>query len=326
MIDVTTEPVTALCERCGVLSPLHAEPAGGGRNSKVTRLRNADGEWILKEYDSQGRDRLGTEYTFLQYLQAAGVAHVARPLGMDRATHSALYTCLPGERPTRVTADYVTQAARFIGAINRHRSTPQATALANAADACFSWNDHLERARTRLAQLTQTPPESVLAEQAHALVVEHFVPRWQAIEKTLSDNAPANLTTLRILSPSDFGFHNTLVEQGRLSFVDFEYAGWDDPVKLVCDFICQPEVPVTAAQGIQFIEQLVTVLPHLDAVCKRVRLLLPVHRLKWCCLLLNEFRPEHHRRRLHAGIAADGLLSAQLDKARRYFDSHFGFN
>ena len=36
----------------------------------------------------------------------------------------------------------------------------------------------------------------------------------------------------RCLSPSDFGFHNALLEAtGKLRFVDFEYAGWDDPAK-----------------------------------------------------------------------------------------------
>ena len=40
----------------------------------------------------------------------------------------------------------------------------------------------------------------------------------------------------RALSPSDFGLHNALRGQdGQLRFVDFEYFGWDDPVKLVSD-------------------------------------------------------------------------------------------
>ena len=39
------------------------------------------------------------------------------------------------------------------------------------------------------------------------------------------------------LSPSDFGFHNSLRSQNEnLIFHDFEYFGWDDPVKLISDF------------------------------------------------------------------------------------------
>ena len=44
----------------------------------------------------------------------------------------------------------------------------------------------------------------------------------------------------QLLSPSDFGFHNTLLTNEGLKFIDFEYFGWDDPVKLTCDFLLHP--------------------------------------------------------------------------------------
>jgi hypothetical protein len=160
-----------------------------------------------------------------------------------------------------------------------------------------------------------------LEEQAHALAADRFVPLWKKLE-----NTPAMSLGAQILSPSDFGFHNTLVQDGRLSFVDFEYAGWDDAAKLACDFICQPELPVTAAQGEQFVAELQAALPGLDALAERVAQLLPVHRLKWCCILLNEFRPEFRQRRAHAGLASEGLQAAQLRKANDYFTTHFGIH
>lgn len=332
MTDANADGLTDFCGRHGVRAPITLEPIGAGRNSKVMRLRNDDGQWILKEYYPQGasgRDRLGVEFAFLQYLQSGKVAGVAQPIGMDRALHSALYSQLPGERPAIVTADYIAQAAQFIADANRDRTTPQATALAPAADACFSRQDHLALTRVRLAQLMAMTPQSAVEDEARTLVAERFAPLWQDIENALADSVAANRatvpTTAQILSPSDFGFHNTLAHRGRLSFVDFEYAGWDDPVKLICDFICQPELPITTTQGMQFIEQLTSALPHIgdtDDIGSRVEQLLPVHRLKWCCILLNEFRPEHRQRRIHAGIPPEGLLAAQLTKATSYFNSH----
>ena len=44
-----------------------------------------------------------------------------------------------------------------------------------------------------------------------------------------------------IISPSDFGFHNVINKNNKLFFIDFEYAGLDDPIKLICDFYCQPD-------------------------------------------------------------------------------------
>jgi hypothetical protein len=323
-----TDGVRAFCDRHGIRAPLALEPMRAGRNSRVMRLCNRDGQWMLKDYGPPGRsagrghDRLGAEFAFLEYLEHGNIADVARPIGMDRDLHSALYSWLPGARPTRITADYISQAAQFIVSVNRDRMTPQAGALAGAADACQSSHDHLALIRARLTQLTALDPRSVLDEQALALVVDRYVPVWQALEETLFDGVAATRKTTQILSPSDFGFHNALAHQGRLSFVDFEYAGWDDPAKLICDFICQPELPITSAQGLQFIEHLTEALPHAGDLRRRVEWLLPAHRLKWCCILLNEFRPEYHRRRLHAGIASEGLLTAQLDKARWYFNEH----
>ena len=49
----------------------------------------------------------------------------------------------------------------------------------------------------------------------------------------------------QLLSPSDFGFHNTLLTKDGLKFIDFEYFGWDDPVKLTCDFLLHPGMTLT---------------------------------------------------------------------------------
>ena len=45
----------------------------------------------------------------------------------------------------------------------------------------------------------------------------------------------------RTLSPSDFGFHNALRRpDGRVVFLDLEYFGWDDPAKMISDFLLHP--------------------------------------------------------------------------------------
>ena len=80
-----------------------------------------------------------------------------------------------------------------------------------------------------------------------------LLPAWSCGQARLTEDArDAGLSIDRALradecclSPSDFGFHNALVdERAGLTFLDFEYAGRDDPAKLVSDFFCQPEIPV----------------------------------------------------------------------------------
>ncbi len=139
-----------------------------------------------------------------------------------------------------------------------------------------------------------------------------------------SESSAALPSAHRCLSPSDFGFHNALLTpDGTLRFLDFEYAGWDDPAKLVCDFFCQPRVPV----GLEFWSRMVGALGEGlgmgDSLEARAALLLPAYRLKWCCILLNEFLPTALARRAfaHADLGREETKGIQLAKARRVITS-----
>lgn len=320
------------CGKHGVPSLVHIQPIRAGRNSDVQRLVSDSGQWILKVYFqhlTDRRNRLGTEFQFLSFCHLNGITNVPTPLGMDLSAQCALYTLLPGARPTSLGTAHISQAVRFIAAINGLRELPDAIALPLASDACLSWEAHLELTASRIARLVAVVPAAPIEQAAKTFVCETLVPLWQAMDAEVrSQWVPAQLEVKlpraeRILSPSDFGFHNTIEHEGELSFVDFEYAGWDDPAKLICDFICQPELPVNAAQGAQFREEILSELDDDGRIAERVSRLLPFHRIKWCCILLNEFRVEDRERRLHAGVDGTALLEKQLAKARNYFQTHF---
>src|SRR5205085_6687704 len=89
---------------------------------------------------------------------------------------------------------------------------------------------------------------------------------------------------------------------GALKFFDFEYAGWDDPAKMVADFFCQPECPVPEALYDAFASAVAGEMAQPELHLWRFGLLLPVYRVKWCCIMLNDFLPGgNHRRRFARG-------------------------
>ena len=329
MTDLADVSLKLFCQQYGVLPPLQMERIRAGRNSEVHRISNPHGQWILKNYyqhSSDMRDRLGTEFRFLTYLEKRGASAVARPLGMDYAVNCGLYTFLPGRRPVTIAPSHISQAVDFIKTINFSHNTRDALALPMAADACLTWQAHMGLAESRIDRLLALQPKQKLEMEASQFVRKQLLPMWLHLKSRLMQTLAPSEAELpmngRIISPSDFGFHNVLENQGELFFLDFEYAGWDDPAKLICDFICQPELPVTQSQGQQFIDELLPELPQPDKIKHRVQLLLPVHRLKWSCILLNEFRLEDRSRRIYAGAGSDGLLADQLGKAKWYFDTH----
>jgi len=331
MIEPQSENLNLFCELNGIETPLNKERIKAGRNSEVWRLFNNKGQGILKNYyvkPGDPRDRLGTEFGFLSFLFDQGVLNVPRPIGKDAHFNRALYSYLPGDRPGKIEEWHITQAIDFIKSINQHRTNNAAQSLSPAAEACFSIKDHLDSAQRRIQRLLKIDPITEIESEVNSFVINRLIPTWENIryqveqDTGLKNHGEAINKSDRILSPSDFGFHNTLQNGDDLYFLDFEYAGWDDPAKLICDFTCQPELPVCKTQALQFMEEVATCFPNPESTRYRVQKLLPVHRLKWCCILLNEFNAEDRQRRLHAGLSEEGLLEQQFSKTEHYFDEH----
>lgn len=311
------------------LRDFQLERIRAGRNSRVWRVDSYAGvSYIIKEYfrhPSDPRDRLSTEYEFLAFLQSQGVSSVPLPLSQDKKAQAALYSYLPGDPVKSIQPYHIQQAAQFIQRVNQARWA--ALTLPPASEACFSLEEHLQRVQERLKRLQSALGELIDPWQraAHHLLTHQVDPTYQQVAQRLRSSLSAATLThsleqhQRILSPSDFGFHNMLEMDGILSFLDFEYAGWDDPAKLICDFASQPQCPVSSTQSELFGVQLGEWFPEAQ---ERANLLLPLHRLKWCCILLNEFQSHNRQRRYHAGDSQAERLETQLHKAQSYFDQH----
>ncbi len=314
-----------MLSQAGVDGPFALTPIHGGANSKAFRVELAGGGPTLffKQYFRHAqdpRDRLATEYAFASFAWDCGLWASARPYVMDRELGCALYSFLDGCKltPGEITAADVGQCLAFFHAINAQKQSPQAARLPIAAEACFSLADHWECLRRRLHRLEAMAPGDAVERQALAFVVERLAPAasayWQwacsrAGELGLSCTVPIDDAD-RCLSPSDFGFHNALkAPDGALLFLDFEYAGWDDPAKTVCDFFCQPACPVPLNCWDAFAGAIAHTTTDPDLTAQRFTLLLPMYRLKWCCIMLNDFLP--------AGAGRRRFALHDLDEAKR---------
>jgi hypothetical protein len=217
-------------------------------------------------------------------------------------------------------------AADFVAALNAG-PWPEAAA---ASEACFSIDDHLAIVERRLARLASLEPYAPRADEARALVAGRLRPAWGEVKAAVLAGCRAlELDRTRRLSaaecrisPSDFGFHNALAgDDGRLTFLDFEYAGRDDPAKMATDFVCQPEIPVPSGLHTIWRERLTSAGVLDGAALARSTLLLDACRIKWACIMLNDFLPVGDARRAFADAdERDRRCAAQLTKAARALD------
>ena len=322
-----TGQTAALLRQSGWPGLAGLEPLEGGKNNRVFRVMLEDGRsLVLKSYFADPRDprdRVGAEWDFLTYAWARGLRDNPEPIACRREHRLGLYGFVPGRKlvPAEVSEAHVAKAADFIVALNR--SPRDVAHLAPASEACFSIAQHIETVERRIGRLSQLAPEADDRAMVDTFVATRLRPAWREVEARLSQalvqggigrEAPLEPADV-IVSPSDFGFHNALFNpaHGALGFIDFEYAGRDDPAKLVCDFFCQPEIPAPPQAFDFFAGQIVTGLGLAAIHHDRCRLLLDLYRVKWAMIILNAFMPLGQARRAFAEHESAG--AAQIARA-----------
>jgi hypothetical protein len=312
----------------GTVNRLH-----GGANNAVFRVDVPAGTFLLKQYfahPDDDRDRFGAEVAFCQFAWEHGIRVPPQLLASCREQRLALFEFIVG-RPViaaGIDESMIGQAVRFCQHLQDAQVDPRAGALPLAAESCFSIQQHLACVDRRMHRLQSIDPNTELQRDVRRFVREDLGRCWEEMrDRVLAQCQALGIApedeigfSDRILSPSDFGFHNALLDrQGNVRFFDFEYAGWDDPAKLGCDFFCQVEVPVPRALFPLFCTGIVSRLREPERVRQRIDVLFPVYRLKWCCIVLNEFLPLGQARRQFsaAHLRPARQPEIQFEKARR---------
>lgn len=330
MLSELHEPIVALLDRAGLRTAFAAEPLFGG-NNRVYRLHCGGGDVVLKVYfhdDADRRPRLAREFAFLDFVWRHGVRSVPQPLAQDVERNLGLYGFVAGRKllPGEVGEREISAALDFVIALDRLKHEAGAGELIDGSEACYTIAAHLDVVERRIARLadidTRLPVHSAALEFCRGPLRD----AWQAVKANANaaarDLGMALDTALppadRCISPSDFGFHNALKnDSGDICFIDFEYAGWDDPAKLVGDFFNQVAVPVPREHYAAFADGIARLARDPAWQRQRFDLVLPVYRLKWICIVLNDFlRAGDSRRSFSGDEDVETRKRRQLDRAR----------
>jgi len=221
-----------------------------GRNNRLFRLDLDGGPPLLGKF--YGRDPwggLGREFATLAFLGARGFPGVPRAHLRDDAFAYAVYSFEPGVAVAAadLTDAALVAAAAFAADFHAFGPEPGESALPPTIECCGSMADQRAIIARRLGGFLAfaagpTAPAEVRA-LCRALDLRAEVDRLLA--RATADLAPADLARALPraawrLNTADFGPHNILVRPGGLTVVDFEWAGWDDPARLVMGFVSHP--------------------------------------------------------------------------------------
>jgi thiamine kinase-like enzyme/FMN phosphatase YigB (HAD superfamily) len=287
---------------------------GGGGNNRIYKL---DAAHVGKAYFEQRR--LDVEFAALQFVWRHGVRCVPQPVAADPVAKIAVYEFVEGRKPTVNESD-IDAAIEFLVTLKKLATEPDAAGLPAAAEACFSVAAIIANLQQRLQRLERVPAlQEFLDHEFRPLLTT------LALERQSQEGFAVELPgPERTLSPSDFGFHNALRRpDGQLVFLDFEYFGWDDPAKMLVDFLLHPGMDLTEDLKQRFAVGMYRRFDANKNLVKRAAAVYPLFGLKWCMIILNEFLQGDLQRR---GFAGGGNLdrvtaqARQLEKARRMLE------
>lgn len=141
--------------------------------------------------------------------------------------------------------------------------------------------------------------------------------------KDIIENSPKNQElkiSKKVISQSDIGFHNCAYHKKKIFFFDFEYAGIDHPIKLICDVYHQPEKKISKPLMLDFIKKFQ----------KKFKYKLPINflifeklfRAKMILIILNIFSENSKKFEIKSGsnINFRKLQLERLNKAYRYIN------
>ncbi len=302
-----------------------ATPKLGRGNSKIFELKSLDGKrYALKIYPDRqldSRPRLETEFNATQFLEAADLP-VAHTAAKDELLNWAAYSWAEGQSQVTVDETFVDESIIFVGHLRTtSRLATNQNRFTSASEACLSGTEIIYQIQRKLASLNLVTPQEVTSFLNHGLLPV-FRSCEESARKILCDRFDeALLPANQILSPSDFGAHNSIeVSGGQYVFIDFEYFGWDDPVKLVSDFFWHPAMQLTNKLRSHWITGTKSLFIDDPTFSKRLDVFLPLIGIRWCLIILNEFLPSSLARRVNADSSRREntalTLSNQLRKSK----------
>jgi len=313
------------------------QPLRGGGNNCLYRVEIRSGAvYVAKHYASGSRRSaaaLEREWRMLNFLHEAGIDRVPRPIASEPSYRLTLFSYIEGQ--SGETADLgehdFQQAADFIRQLLSLDRKKPAQQLGLASEACFDIDGLITAIQQRRDFLRSLPGDIPDADRLQNFLGAEFDPAFDRCCAGLK-KSDSGYQLSRVLSPSDFGFHNALKDvDGRWHFLDFEFSGWDGFEKMIADFLLHPGMQLAVEQQGRLLALVAGHWPDCEASWRMMPTIYRLCALKWTLILLNEFNPDRMRQRmlanpagatpaqrrheqlLKAGMAIEGLGQARLE-------------
>ena len=298
------------------------KPIGHGNNNRAYAVNTPNNKFLAKFYfssNSDNRSRLENEFNFINFAKAKEINCIPNTILKSDSLNLGIFEYIEGQKFLKedLNKESVMCCADFFQTLNKPGNSVNLKTLSYASEAFLDLSSYIKKIDKKILKLRDT----IFFSNKKDIVsfLDDLQKAWENIKTDLLNNE-SFITENKspCISPSDFGFHNTLLSPKGLYFIDFEYAGIDDSSKFISDFFIQPEIKIPIEYMEEFASKALTSFPDSKLQLERTKKLFPMFQIKWCCIMLNEFLPGIAERRVFSNPQLDMNESRkkQLQKAK----------
>ncbi len=320
---------TPALSRLKVAALKGASPIKEGGNNVIVKLEPASGAPIvLKRHFRDADDprpRLESEWRFLSHLWARGARNIPEPLA--KTEEVLVERFVDGVHPDVDDPADAGQFVEMLATLDRAGDGAADAGVGPAADARLRLADFVDGLNRRWRDIETAAGDDARLAAVGALLRDELAPLGQAARaafericraRRLDPERPLD-PALRFLSPSDFGPHNAVKDpSGRVVFLDFEYAGWDDPAKLMADFLRHVGYDAPPGPRLAVLRAFAEGRARDPGLWDRFTAVADLVGVEWILIVLNIVAPNLRRRKLRAqpDLTAKALIEQRIRRAR----------
>ena len=201
---------------------------------------------MIKVYPSESAtERLNAELSFLKFVGKIAPDKVPKVIGSDSNKGMLATTYISGRTRSLLKTDDLSQFINFQKELDLYKNISEASGLYLARDNVLSTQSIDQQIDRRLSSFySMAMPNSY----SYFLNIEFPKTKFELVSKIFEKLHNGNTLADEVLQKkyqtpiaSDFGLHNIICKpSGDFVFVDFEFAGWDDPCTLIANFVLHP--------------------------------------------------------------------------------------
>lgn len=253
-------------------------------NSNVYNIRFLNDYNFKVKVSKISKVRITEEYNKLKILHKYLPNFHPTPVKIDLTYNLSICEWVDGSILNNFNKSNIDKIINYLMFLNSKIIKKTKLSSINASSACFSYSDIFNQLNIRLNQYQKNSDMKIL----------NYISKLNNYILELKENLPLNYKNEfpkknLIISPSDLSLKNFILSKNNnLYYIDHEYLGLDDNIKLICDTILHPANSFKKSSIKYFLNNFDLKISKIDIL--RFKKLIHFYGIIWCLIILNPLK------------------------------------